>query len=190
MTCCKPVQNALPPLAVSDIQAMQQHGIQLLSKYPRPRVTSNTDHRVGIAAMPSGALVYASYFGTPKQLSEDWDVVIHIPFGALEGIVFIKNVAAEHKLRIKAVLLLLGAEIAETEFDVRYGPRGSFNNVGFVENLTATSRHPSILDSCLMDCIRRHAPQCIPACINDPTGWACISCAGASIVCCLINCHC
>jgi hypothetical protein len=34
------------------------------------------------------------------------------------------------------------------------------------------------------DCIKKHAPQCIPVCVGDPTGVACIACvAGAALKC-------
>jgi hypothetical protein len=108
----------------------------------------------------------------------------------MELVLSIRNVPAEHKFHMQAALLLAGVVIAETEFDVRYGNPGSFNNVGFVENIAVHSHHPSILDSCFLECIKRHAPQCVGPCMGGVTSWACIICAGTAVACCATNCHC
>ena len=190
--CCKGTSAAfhLQPLAMSDIQSLQQRASHALSLVSAVSNLSGSEYRVGITLTPDGMPLYFSAFGKPGSLQSNWDVVLHIPLGPLEVVLYIKNITSDKKLHMKATLLMGGSTIAETEFDVKYGDILPFNNIGFVDNLIVKSNHPSILDDCLVDCIKRHAPSCVGPCLSDPTGWSCIICSGGSIACCLINCHC
>ncbi len=154
-------------------------------------VDAKTNHRIGVGTTPNGMPLYMSIFGDAGSISDAWDVVVHIPIGALEVVLYVKNVPAEKKFHMKAVILLNGATIAETEFDIKYGSPGSINNTGLIDNIKVKSSNPSIvLDSCFLDCLKRHAPGCVGVCAGGVTSWACILCAGGTVACCAINCHC
>jgi hypothetical protein len=64
------------------------------------------------------------------------------------------------------------------------------NSGGKVYEVVVKCQKPFTEDrDCIIDCIKRHAPDCIWIC--QTLGLeACIACAGATAACCLINCHC
>jgi hypothetical protein len=67
---------------------------------------------------------------------------------------------------------------------------GRVNSGGVVYGVDVDCEDPFADNrDCIIDCIKRHAPDCIWIC--QTLGFeACVACAGGTAACCLINCHC
>ncbi len=103
----------------------------------------------------------------------------------------IENKASSNEMFFRCALSIDGEPdlIQHFEFKVKYSPSNMNNYVSFVSGFNVKKDELGLAD-CFEDCIRKHVPKCVGACMNDPTGWSCIVCAGGALICCAANCSC
>ena len=186
---------ALPFLPYADFQAFARRSGSALTNAKMTKVKgkfAEDTFRVGALALPDGKAIYANLASTGGKDGEG-ELAVYTEIGAYRVVATLEDRDGTHYYR--AGIYKGDVEIVAIEWKVAlvHASATTINGGGTISDLRVTFPDDQAVDaetkSCFTSCLRRHAPDCVAICLQFGKA-ACIACAGGSIACCWINCHC
>ena len=148
------------------------------------------DIKIGPIVTPDGTI----YTGAIASRTGSEIGHVHIPVGKYNFDLTATHDSSAHTVTIEDQLSEGDKVLIAHSWTIYIPPKDALNRQGYLVGEPKTVKIDDSLSGsrdCFIECLKRHAPDCIGLC--EATGWgnaACLACIGGSAICCKISCHC